>query len=120
VKRPHENLEVWKDSLDLVESIYRLSATFPPDERFGITAQLRRAAVSVPSNIAEGAARRSTKEYLRFLSMARGSLSEADTQLKIARRLGWTRVDASIDELVDRVFGKLTGLMNSLETRDLA
>jgi four helix bundle protein len=78
-KRPHERLEVWRDAMDLVESIYRFSAVFPDAERFGLTSQLRRAAVSVPSNIAEGAARRSTPEYLRFLSIARGSLSEMDT-----------------------------------------
>ncbi|MGO4780346.1 four helix bundle protein, partial [Lysobacter sp. 2RAB21] len=70
--RPHEGLEVWRDAMDLVETIYRFSARFPDSERFGLTSQLRRAAISIPSNVAEGAARRSTKEYLRFLSIARG------------------------------------------------
>ncbi|MEG3792368.1 four helix bundle protein [Lysobacter sp. CCNWLW3] len=113
-KRPHEGLEVWRDAMDLVEAIYQFSRTFPDSERFGLTAQLRRAAVSVPSNIAEGAARRSTPEYLRFLSIARGSLSELDTQQQIAVRLGFAEHSPSIAGLVDRVFAKLTALMNAL------
>ena len=114
-KRPHESLEVWRDAMDLVEAVYRFSATFPDTERFGLTAQLRRAAVSVPSNIAEGAARRSTPEYLRFLSVARGSLSELDTQQQIATRLGIAQAMPVMDELIDRVFAKMTALMNALD-----
>ncbi|MBO9826895.1 four helix bundle protein [Xanthomonas sp. A2111] len=116
-KRPHERLDVWRDSMDLVEMIYRLSETFPATERFGLTAQLRRAAVSVPANIAEGAARRSTPEYLRFLSIARGSLSEASTHLQIARRLDYTSDIAALDGLIDTIFAKLTALMNVLSKR---
>lgn len=116
-KRPHERLDVWRDSMDLVEMIYRLSDAFPATERFGLTAQLRRAAVSVPANIAEGAARRSTPEYLRFLSIARGSLSEASTHLQIARRLDYMGDIAALDELIDTVFAKLTALMNALSKR---
>ncbi len=88
-KRPHERLDVWRDSMALVEATYRFSSLFPDSERFGLTSQVRRCAISVPSNIAEGAARRSTAEYLRFLSIARGSLSELDTQIQIAMRLGY-------------------------------
>src|SRR3546814_10503894 len=73
----------------LVEAIYRMTADFPADERFGLTTQMPRAAVSIPSNIAEGAARRSTPAYLRFLSLARGSQSELSTQIEIAHRLGF-------------------------------
>ncbi|WP_295917639.1 four helix bundle protein [Xanthomonas sacchari] len=116
-KRPHERLDVWRDSMDLVEMIYRLSETFPATERFGLTAQLRRAAVSIPANIAEGAARRSTPEYLRFLSIARGSLSEASTHLQIARRLDYTPDIAALDGLIDTIFAKLTALMNVLSKR---
>ena len=116
-KRPHERLDVWRDSMDLGEMIYKLSDAFPQAERFGLTVQLRRAAVSIPSNIAEGAARRSTPEYLRFLSIARGSLSEASTQLQIARRLGYTGVIEEPDKLIDRIFAKLTALMNTLSNR---
>lgn len=116
-KRPHERLDVWRDSIDLVEMIYRLSDGFPRSERFGLTPQLRRAAISVPSNIAEGAARRSTAEYLRFLSIARGSLSEASTQLQIARRLGFTQTTTDADRLIDKIFARLTALMKSLDNR---
>jgi len=114
MKRPHERLEVWRDAMDLVEAVYRFSNSFPDSERFGLTSQIRRAAVSIPSNIAEGAARRSTPEYLRFLSIARGSLSEMDTQQQIACRLGYTEPCATMVGLIDRSFAKLTALMNSL------
>ena len=85
--KSYRDLEVWKKSIALVEQIYRASKNFPPDERFGLTSQLRRAAVSVPSNIAEGAARSGTGEYLQGLSVASGSLAEVETQVIIANRL---------------------------------
>lgn len=115
VKRPHERLEVWRDAMDLVEAVYHFSNAFPDSERFGLTSQIRRAAVSVPSNIAEGAARRSTPEYLHFLSIARGSLSEMDTQRQIACRLGHARPCNVTTELIERVFAKITALMNALD-----
>jgi four helix bundle protein len=113
-ERPHQRLEVWRDAMKLVEAVYRCSAGFPDSERFGLTLQVRRAAVSVPSNIAEGAARRSTPEYLRFLSIARGSLSELDTQLQLAKRLGFGAESKEQVELLDRVFSKLNALIRSL------
>ena len=116
-KRPHERLDLWQEAMTLVEIVYACSSHFPKTERFGLTAQVRRAAVSVPSNIAEGAARRSTSEYRRFLSIARGSLSELDTQLQIARRLGYMDSEAPVDEPIDHVFAKLTALMNALDKR---
>ncbi|WP_337054444.1 four helix bundle protein [Pseudoxanthomonas sp. USHLN014] len=114
--RPHERLDVWRDAMTLVESIYRITEHFPDAERYGLTSQMRRAAVSVPSNIAEGAARRSTTEYLRVLSMARGSLSELDTQAQLAARLGFCDADASLAALLDRVFSRLNALIRSLDT----
>ncbi|MGA0588407.1 four helix bundle protein [Dyella sp. KRB-257] len=115
--RPHERLEVWRDAIDLVEQVYRISAEFPDCERFVLTAQLRRAEISVPSNIAEGAARRSRPDYLRFLSMARGSLSELDTQLQIAERLAYVPEMPESIELTDRVFAKLNALIRSIQAK---
>jgi four helix bundle protein len=83
------DLEVWQRGMDLVEDVYRISATFPTTETYGLASQLRRAAVSIPSNLAEGHTRASTKEYLNHLSMAQASLAEVGTQLEIAMRLGY-------------------------------
>ena len=87
--RCYQDLDVWRFSVDWTEAIYRTTAAWPSDERFGLISQVRRAAVSVASNIAEGAARRSTGEFLQFVGMAQGSLAEAETQLLIAARLGY-------------------------------
>jgi four helix bundle protein len=110
------DLEVWRLGMDLVEGVYRVSATFPKIEIYGLTSQVRRAAVSVPSNIAEGHTRASTKEYLNHLSMAQASLAEVSTQLEIAPRLGYiTSADLipRLDEV--GVLGrKLYALRNAL------
>jgi four helix bundle protein len=76
----HKDLDVWKKSMNLVVLIYDITSKFPSDERFGLTSQMRRAAVSIPSNIAEGAARKGDKEFIQFLMIALGSLSELETQ----------------------------------------
>ena len=83
------DLEVWQRGMDLVEDVYRISAAFPKTETYGLASQSRRAAVSVPSNLAEGHTRKSIKEYLNHLSMAQASLAELGTQLEIAMRLGY-------------------------------
>ena len=83
----YRDLTVWQAAIDLGQSVYELTAKFPRSELYGLTSQVRRSAVSVASNIAEGHARSSRKEYLRFLSIARGSLAETETQLIIAERL---------------------------------
>ena len=113
-KRKHQELQAWQESMQLAEAVYALTAGFPSDERFGLVGQMRRAAVSVPSNIAEGAARSGTKEFLHFLSIARGSLSELDTQVILARKLGFAG-DFSITETkLDTAFKLLGGLINAL------
>jgi len=89
VKRKHHELQVWQEAMALVKEIYRITASFPKEEVYALTSQMRRAAVSIPSNIAEGAARNGDKEFLQFLAIARGSLSELETQLLIANDLGY-------------------------------
>jgi four helix bundle protein len=105
---------VWQASVELAKFVYTLTARFPSDERFGLIAQMRRCAVSVPSNIAEGASRRSKKEFLQFLYVARGSLSELETQLTIAEQLGFVSSSKSCIRLkIEDAFGLLNGLINS-------
>jgi four helix bundle protein len=82
-----EDLKIWKKSMDLVEQVYKISNNLPNDERFGLISQIRRCSVSIPSNIAEGAGRNSKKEFIHFLSVANGSLSELKTQLLLMVRL---------------------------------
>jgi four helix bundle protein len=87
----YEDLDAWRLAMDLVESIYRHTRQFPDAERYGLTSQLRRAAVSVPNNIAEGKGRSSDRELVQFLNHARGSLYELQTQIQLARRLKYSR-----------------------------
>ena len=110
----HKDLEVWKKSMDLVEEIYAISKKFPDDERFGLTNQIRRAIVSVPSNIAEGAARKSDKEFMQFLYIALGSLSEVETQYLIAVRLKYSKDNADLEEKINEVRRMIVGLRNYL------
>jgi len=85
----YTELVVWQKAMDLVEAVYKAVQLLPAEERYALSDQLRRASVSVPSNIAEGAGRKSTKEYIHFLNIARGSVYEVETQLLIAKRLGF-------------------------------
>jgi four helix bundle protein len=85
--KSHKDLIIWQRSMDLVESVYRITENFPARENFGLVSQMRRAAVSIPSNIAEGYGRQSTGNYSQFLSIARGSLLELETQIEISLRL---------------------------------
>ena len=87
--RSYKDLLVWQKGVELVKQIYILTSQFPADERFGLTTQMRRAAVSIPSNIAEGQARRTTPEFIQFISHAEGSAAELDTQLLISVELGY-------------------------------
>lgn len=104
--------------MELVKMVYEISTSFPAEENYGLKSQIRRAAVSISSNIAEGAARTGSKEFLQFLSIGRGSLSEVETQLLIAKNLGYIKNPDHILEQIDKVFGLLGGLMNSLRKRN--
>jgi four helix bundle protein len=117
IKRKHRELLVWQESVDLVMLVYRLTDSFPKTEAYGLTSQLRRAVTSVPANIAEGAARSGTKELLHFLSMANGSLSELDTHLEIADRLGYVPDREELDQKLELVFRLLSGLTASLRRK---
>ena len=117
--RPHEKLAVWIRAIEFVVRIYKLTEAFPRDEKFGLTSQIRRAAVSVPANIAEGAARKSSKEFGHFLSNSQGSVSELATEILIARRLGFVSEEAygqAKDEL-DSIGFMLLGLARSVKRR---
>lgn len=108
--KTHKDLDVWKNAMDLVEKTYVLSGKFPRNEQFGLTSQLRRAVVSIPSNIAEGAARNSDKEFLQFLYISLGSLAEVETQLLLAKRLQFFTEDSCFDSL-DAIRKMLIGLI---------
>lgn len=85
----YNNLQIWQQAMDLVEEIYKLTASFPIEEKFGLVSQMTRAAVSIPSNIAEGAGRNSDKDFAHFISIAIGSLYELNTQIVLSERLGY-------------------------------
>ena len=115
-KRFYRDLIVWQRAIELVTAIYRQTTKFADHERFGLTSQLRRAAVSVPSNIAEGQGRLTRGEFRQFLGQARGSLLEIDTQITIAHKLGYLR-EQEYEFLLDRTgeVGKmLNGLIDSM------
>jgi four helix bundle protein len=91
--RTHRDLIVWQKGMDLAESVYRATEVFPDREKYGLTAQMRRAAVSVPSNVAEGFGRGRPAEFIRFIEITRGSLFELQTQCELARRMRWLKGD---------------------------
>ncbi len=115
-KHPHRNIEAWKQSMDLVVEIYALTKGFPREEIYGLCSQMRRAAVSVPSNIAEGSADMTGKQFINFLTIAMGSLSELNTQSEIAFRLGYLDQEANvlINKRIDRCKSLVFGLKRSI------
>ena len=117
MKRKHHDLNVWQEAMELTREIYMATAQFPREEVYALTNQMRRAVVSIPSNIAEGAARTSTKEFLQFLSIARGSLSELETQVILSENLGYLKDKSHLLARIDRTFGLLGGLINSVGKR---
>ena len=114
--KSYRDLIVWQKAMDLVEDVYKKTKGFPREELYGLTSQLRRAVVSVPSNIAEGQGRNSTKEFLHHLSIAYGSLCEVGTQILIANRLGYLekRDLERLDGLTSEVGRLINGLSNKL------
>lgn len=117
--KSHKDLEVWQLAVNLAVDVYRGTKTFPKDELFGMSAQMRRSAVSIASNIAEGAARHGKKEFLQFLYISLGSASELDTQIEIARRaeLGDDSALQRLDGLRIRVSKLIQGLIRSVKER---
>ena len=114
--KTHKDLDVWKKSMDLVERVYRRTERFPDSEKYGLTNQIRRCAVSVSSNIAEGAARNTDKEFVQFCYIALGSLSELETQLLIAERLKYSQ-NIDILENVVEIRRMLLGLIKYLKSK---
>ncbi|MBK9291987.1 MAG: four helix bundle protein [Bacteroidetes bacterium] len=111
------DLDVWKKSMELSVDIYRITQSFPSTELYGLTSQLRRAAVSVASNIAEGSGRHSTKEFLQFLNIANGSLAEIETHLELAYRLNYIQsieLQPNINHIRSMIFGLIRSLRKKL------
>jgi len=111
----HKDLDIWKIGIELVAEVYRATGEFPREEVYGITSQLRRAAVSIPSNIAEGAARTSRKEFLQYLYIALGSLAELETQIVISERLGFLAQDAAFSETIGQLRRKQLNFIKYLK-----
>ena len=118
----YSDLGVWQKAMNLVEDIYRLTRTFPKEEQFGLVSQMRRAAVSIPSNIAEGYGRKATKAYINYLSISYGSLLELETQIQIGHRLQFLD-RPTLDKLLvqtNEVGRMLNGLQQSLTRQSVA
>jgi len=115
VNRRYQELLVWQKAMDLVMEVYRATTGFPDTEKFGLTSQMRRAAVSVPANIAEGAGRGTDREFARFLQIARGSLFELETQNLIAKKLGLLPVSHATQDYINEVFALLSNLLKRMK-----
>lgn len=116
--KPHHKLEVWKRSISFVTEIYKITTKYPSEEKFGLMSQMRRAAVSIPSNISEGAARNSNKEFINFLGIAQGSAAELETQIQISQNLEYINSEQSkglLQEL-DEISRMILGLQRSLKS----
>ena len=115
--KTHKDLNVWKDGINFVTSIYRATASFPKEELYGLTSQIRRAAVSIPSNIAEGAARKTANEFRQFLYIALSSAAELNTQLVISNNLGFldNNKTENFNTELDSISRRIQGLIKSLK-----
>lgn len=116
--KSHKDLDVWRAGIDLARDIYALTRSYPKEEQYGIVSQMRRSAVSISSNLAEGAARQSKKEFVQFLYVAVGSANELDTQIEISRAVGFGNAKTLSDtqDRLTRVIMLLRGLIRSLKT----
>ena len=117
--RKHHDLRVWQESIALVKKIYAVTELFPKTEIYSLTSQMRRAAISIPSNIAEGAARNSNKEFLQFLYISRGSLSELETHIIIAIELKYMNQIDEIENMIEKTYALLGGLIKSIKSRKI-
>jgi four helix bundle protein len=118
-KATYRDLDAWNVAMEVVELVYRLTASFPDTERYGLTSQLRRSSVSIPSNIAEGEARGTARFGIHFIRIAIGSVAEVDTQIELARRLHFTNADGTreLDDRVRRVRQMLYGMRREHQQR---
>lgn len=116
--KTHKDLDVWKESMALAKQVYGLTKSFPKEEIYGLVSQMRRATVSIPSNIAEGAARNSDKEFIQFLYVSLGSLAELETQLLLSRELGFLK-NEEINGNVERTRKLLLGLIKYLRGKSV-
>ncbi|ADQ81111.1 hypothetical protein Palpr_2982 [Paludibacter propionicigenes WB4] len=116
----HKDLKVWQKGIELVKSIYEITQLFPSNEQFGLVSQMRRAAVSIPSNIAEGCGRNSDKELIHFLYIALGSASELETQIIISQELGFMQIEKSeqMQSLIFEIIKMTSSLIKSIRIRD--
>ena len=119
MEKPHKKLEAWRQSMDLVIDVYKATEGFPAQEAYGLANQIRRAVVSIPSNIAEGAARQTKREFSNYLHIAQGSLSELDSQIEIASRLGFLDIKSQkqLDEKMTPIDKMITGLIRHLSKK---
>ena len=115
--KSYKELELWQVSIALVVEVYKITKEFPKEELYSITSQIRRSVVSIPSNIAEGSSRKGTKEFIQYLWISNGSLSEFETQIEIASRLGYINSFNDIIEKVKHIRKMLLGLIKSLESK---
>ena len=115
--KTHKDLEVWKNSINLITTIYTVTKSYPKEEIFGLTNQMRRSAVSISSNIAEGAARNSKKDFIHFLHIARGSLAELETQIIVSHNLNYLTGEAfkDFEKELKLIGAQLSGLIKSLK-----
>ncbi len=116
--KTHKDLDVWKLSRVFVSDVYKITEDFPKSENYGLTSQIRRSVVSIPSNIAEGSARQGNKEFIQFLYISLGSLAELETQLLLAIDLNYLKEDENLFKKLERIRMMLLGLIRSIKRRN--